>query len=200
MGPASQALSARGLQPDLCPAPFPPPQSPQTPCHHVLPGLPLRPSCTCESQALPCPRPHGRSGGCHLACRFSSCTFSCHCHPYAPPPSTENQAAGETGLRVFSGGVCGFSGGSPCRRSNFLPLPKVSPSSTPWWRQSAEELDGRGRSVALDQRSFRKVTWHLMPTWCLATPSWFGVSFLLFWDTTISLGSARISRFKDVHI
>ncbi|XP_028021405.2 uncharacterized protein LOC103009612 isoform X2 [Balaenoptera acutorostrata] len=60
-----------------------------------------------------------------------------------------------------------------------LPPPKtrlqVSPSSTPWRRQSAEELDGRGRSVALDQRSFRKVTWHLMPTWCLATPSWFGL-------------------------
>ncbi|XP_067581698.1 uncharacterized protein [Pseudorca crassidens] len=149
MGLASQALSACGLRPDLCPAPFPPPQSPQTACHHVLPGLPVRPSCTHESQALPCPRPRGRSGGCHLACRFCSCASLLAPSPviaiptsHLPPPKTRLQ---------------------------------VSPSSTPWRRQSAEELDGRGRRVALDQRSFRTVTWHLTPTWRPATPSWFGL-------------------------
>ncbi|XP_057588628.1 uncharacterized protein LOC130851995 [Hippopotamus amphibius kiboko] len=143
VGLASQALSgwtaARILSYSLPPNPIPPDLLSSCPSL----GLCVRPPCPHKSRALPRPRSHGQSWGCHLACHFSSCNSSCHAIPtsHLPPPKTRLQ---------------------------------VGLSSAPWRRQSAEELDGRGRRVTLDRRSFRMVTLRLTPALCRLIPSWSG--------------------------
>lgn len=66
---------------------------PLDPRHRVLLGLPRWLPCPPESQALPHPRPRGQSGGCHPACRLSSCTSSHRGIPtsHLPPQKAKPQ-------------------------------------------------------------------------------------------------------------
>lgn len=107
---------------------------------------------THESQALPCPRPRGRSGGCHLACRFCSCASLLALSPviaiptsHLPPPKTRLQV--RLGSVCFLGVCVAFLGSRLAGVLTFCPSPRSARPRHPGgdsrlknWMEEAGEL------------------------------------------------------------